>query len=819
MEEISLYNGAVAKMPQQQFAVVPSLSRVQGFGKEVDAAIKKGLEVAEDEAELHDFGVRQEVAAKRADLELERDLEWERRSALANGAEGSFWTAEGARNEDAIAEFNSKYEDKDAQIERPYWLPRNAARDAEASQQANLAANRQVQLMAVREEARRRRAAFDTNMQLAAAKNNYEMGNALLADAVRSGMLTPAEAELKRLKLSEQRMRGLGRAARGGRGQAVTVGGKPYHGVSAALAMQAARDDWKPSSEEFSKQEATEPAEGGAEPTETGAITLDKVGEVELHEAGETGAITLDNMRGEPEERESEAGPMVLDESLADYPEEAAPALPEGLSITLSGGYDPLSMDDAARVPLDAMRALQDDFSGTLRINQALGVDGRMHFDADQNAPLTVRAAAAQAEERGAIETETARGVVGEITLDTVRHNPAATVAQIMTQFDGAGIFEALGEGDAEVGKQRTQAIVQEWHARGTTGYTNVSAKNIERLVEAAVNAPTFGKGQEWRAMEKLNPNVSGSYDKPDREDEPDARKRWDALFAVYKRHREEFSVEKGKVLEPLTKYGDVDKDEFEPVAQEFYRWYMGKKHDALKRDAMSAGRAYYTAAVSEELAKNVAVGDDGKPVAQFSNEMGIVKGVLAKPVPDMGVEAAARQAEERERLNEQLTAASRARAQASYRQLAEFKQEHTKRGKEAERRKKAEERAAEKAEKAAEKREEARRQQELYKKRVMPRTARWEWSSSDAAPGMPPTCTVPREEYGRLMGELGLEDEHVPYMVCNGKKIMVVGYNQSGKVRLNGPAVQAVYGRPKKGQSWQLQGELGYHYEFKKRK
>ena len=257
MEEINLYNGAVAKMPQQQFAAVPSLPHVQGFGNEVDEAIKKGLEVAEDYAELHDFGVRQEVAAKRNELDIERETEWARRSALANGAEGSFWTAEGAMNEDSLSEFNAKWDEKYAQIERPYWLRRNAQRDEEVSLATSAERSRQTQLMAVREEARRRRAAFDTNLKLAAEKEQYQQGNELLADAVKSGMLTPAEAELQRLRLSEQRMRGLGSAARGGSGQAVTVGGKPYHGVSAALAMQAARDGWKTSSEEVSKQEAT----------------------------------------------------------------------------------------------------------------------------------------------------------------------------------------------------------------------------------------------------------------------------------------------------------------------------------------------------------------------------------------------------------------------------------------------------------------------------------------------------------------------------------------------------------------------------------
>ncbi len=796
--EFQVYSGAAPQSAQVSGKQVPLFAGVPQEGAAVDAAIGEVQELGVRLARLHDLGVQQRVTQERERIRTEMDVEMQQAAEAAWGSSESLFRADGSVNSDRYDGIVAKYWGECDGIQTgEFALRENAVRyEGERESERNDIALRMMRFTALKSLENTRKA-FADNLKLAVGREDWAAARGLVEDA-RGSLLNDAEAELELLRLSERRMRGLGRAARGGSRKAVSVGGRPYHGVSAALAMQAARDGWKPSGEEVAVAEAAEPDAGGA--AESGALTLGKAGEFHLSEGKEVVGYRPDI-------------------SSRFVSEKDAPALPEGLGMTLAGGDDPLSVDDAARVPLDAMRALQDDFSDTLRIGQELGADGRMHFEAEQNAPLIVRAAAAQAEVRGAIEPEAARGVVGEITLDTVRHNPEATVAQIMEQFDSAGIYEALGEGDAEVGKQRTQAIVQEWHARGTTGYTNVSAKNVERMVEAAVNAPEFGRGQEWRKMERLNPNVSGGYDKPDRKDAPEARKRWDALFAVYKRHREEFSVERGKEMQPLTKYGDVDKDEFEPVAQEFYRWYMGKKHDAMKRDAMAAGRAYYTAAVSEELAKHVAVGADGRPVAQFSNEIGIVKGVLAKPVPDMGVEEAAVQAEERERLNEQLLAASRARAQESYRKLAEFKQEHAKHGKEAERRKRAEERAAEKAEKDAEKREETRRQQELYKRRITPRTAQWEWSSEDSAPGMPPTCTVPREEYGRLMDELGMEDEHVPYMVCNGKKVMVVGYHQGGKVRLNGPAVQAVYGRPKKGQSWPLQGELGYHYEFKKSK
>ncbi len=801
-----MYEGAVSQMGEQRFAEPPQLGHVKGFGRELDAAIEGGLKVAEQYAELHDFGTRQEVAAKRAELEEEREAEWARRSALANGAEGSFWTEEGNLNEEAISEFTSKYAERDAQIERPYWLRRNAMRDAEATQNAQQAVSKQVRLAAVREEARRRKDAFETNLELAIRKENWGGANELLCDGVASGQMTKAEAELAKLKMDKARMGGLGRASRGTMTPpAVNVGGRTYHGASAALAMQAARDGWK----KQGAAEAATPMAGAGEdvrvdvggalphvPTEQERVTQVQVG-------GGAEAFTIDTEDQDVfrQMTEAPAAPTRADEAW-----------------TLGDMYDPVSMDAAAKLPMADFDLLRDDFVYTEGVMVQPGEDGRMHYNCLPTAPDAVKRVTAQAEEQGAIDPAAAKSMLAEITVAAVAQNPQASPEQLMKQFDESGIYEALGDGDAEVGKVRAQAVVQEWKDRGTAGTTQVNTKAIERLVAAKVNAPEFGKGQEWKTMEALNPGktIIAKWEMPDKEDELQDYKKWWTLYKVYKKYRNEYAASNGLNLEEDTpeNYEDV-RDEFAMRAQKFYNWYMkGKegKYNTLKNAAKEAASGLYTAEAALRLREGMAVGADGKVVYPgYSTEAEAIKGVLAQELPnDLGVEAAERAVAAMETRHARLAAAASKKAVEAYGKLREAKTETQVLAKEREK-------AAEAEAKAAEKEAERRRIQKLNLARMKPVQASWQWDGEDAPTGMPPTCTVPKAEMERLVRELGLEEGHAVYLKCNGKRILVTGENAGSRVELNAAAAQVIQPKPKKGQKYLLSGELGYSYEFKK--
>lgn len=820
MREIPLYNGAVAQQGEQRFAEPPQLGHVQGFGDTLDSAIEGGFKAVEEYAELHDFGTRQEVAAKRAALETEREAEWERRSALANGAEGSFWTAEGNLNEDALAEFTSKYAEKDAQIERPYWLRRNAMRDAEATQEATLAANKQVRLAAVREEARRRKDAFETNLELAIKKENWGGANELLRDGVASGQMTKAEAELAKLKMDKARMGGLGRASRGTMTPpAVNVGGKTYHGGSVALAMQAQRDGWKKQGGNENAAEAPAVLAGaGANEADIRvdmgnamprvATEQERVTEIQVGGGADAFAIGDEDQQMLRQMTEGPTAPVRADDSW-----------------TLGNAYDPVSMDSAAKLPMADFDILRDDFLYADAVMVQPGEDGRMHYNCLPTAPDAVKRVTAQAEEQGDIDPAAAKSMLANITLDAVAQNPQASPEQLMKQFDNSGIYEALGDGDAEVGKVRAQAVVQAWKDRGTAGTTQVNTKAIDSLVAAKVNAPDFGKGQEWKTMEKLNPGKTNTakWEMPDKEDELQDYKKWWTLYKVYKKYRNEYAAYHGLNLEEDTpeNYEDV-RDEFAMRAQKFYNWYMkGKegKYNTLKKSSQEAASGLYKTEIALKLREGMAVGPDGQPVYPgYSSEAAAIKGVLAESLPnDLGVAAAERAEAAMEVRHARLAAAASKKAVESYGQLRAAKHETQVLAKEREKAAEAEAKAAEKAEKAAEKEAERREIQKLNAARMKPVQASWEWDGQDAPAGMPPTCTVPKAEMERLVRELGMEEGHVVYLKCNGKKIMVVGENAGNRVELNASAVQSIQAKPKKGQKYLLDGDMGYSYEFKK--
>jgi ribosomal protein S30 len=70
-------------------------------------------------------------------------------------------------------------------------------------------------------------------------------------------------------------------------------------------------------------------------------------------------------------------------------------------------------------------------------------------------------------------------------------------------------------------------------------------------------------------------------------------------------------------------------------------------------------------------------------------------------------------------------------------------------------------------------------------------------------------------EEYRRLQQELGFDGSQAVYLRVGNTKVLVMGPNDTGKVQLNTPAVLKIQAKPKKGEKYRVNGELGYSYHF----
>lgn len=229
--ETPLYQGAAPQAARQQFAQVPQLPRMQMFGGQLDNAVAAGLGIADKFAELHDFGVRQEAEHRMRQNELEMQQEFERKCALAPGAEGSFFSAEGRLDEDVVAAFTDKWQQRNREVARPYWKRGNAMRGEEdvLARNDQLAGN--VGLGLLRQESARREAAFRDNFDLAVAQDDMAGACRIVDDAVVSGQITSARGQVMKLGLAKRAARAEGaRARRGGRESAAQFLNNFYEG-------------------------------------------------------------------------------------------------------------------------------------------------------------------------------------------------------------------------------------------------------------------------------------------------------------------------------------------------------------------------------------------------------------------------------------------------------------------------------------------------------------------------------------------------------------------------------------------------------------
>lgn len=458
-------------------------------------------------------------------------------------------------------------------------------------------------------------------------------------------------------------------------------------------------------------------------------------------------------------------------------------------------------------------------FSDSTRVLTLPGVHGAPEVSAAPYAPECVQRVAAHGNAHGGVDADQARMMVARITLDAVADNPMATGSQLMAMFDDAGIYEAMGAGDADVGKERCRAIVDEMVARGRGDTDKLATGAIKPMISAHLASREFAESREWGRVKATDPRRKKDgdgwevWDKSDLDEAE--RKRWFALYEVYGKYRKEFKPDAE---------GELDKDEFEENAQAFYRWYMDEKYGELKRADEAAAEDWYMMRMATDLREKVyADADKGAKYTGYSHDVQVAREVLRTlPPQNLGADelvAASVQAQKQDALR---SAAFRKAAAADYEKLRGLKQSKAANSEAAarkrEREQKAEERKAEKAARDAEKQAEKIAARKLFVARSAPREAAWKWDGKNAPDGALPGCRIPEAEYKRLVEELGYDGSQQVYVQVDGARIQVVGVSKSGRLELNAPAVAKVQKKPnsRKGESWKTRGSLGFSYYFR---
>ncbi|MBR5887716.1 MAG: hypothetical protein IKZ07_05850 [Akkermansia sp.] len=768
MYKEEMYNG-------ERVAVAPVAQPVVPRDVMSDAVAEGMRHVAAQVGQLVRTGAQMEDAKN--EFESERALmalqdstrkEMERRLHLPDGHEEAFFDKAGNIRETQMADMKARVDKALGGIGVNIIDPE---RRQQMQQKAGLTGARLLDSIGQTWESVQREkmeGSWRDALELAEERGQQGEVFSLIDRGVQMGIIPRSRGELLKVRMENKRLRGLGAAARAGVPQVVTLGGKEYSGANAALAMVAS--------------------------------------------AGEA--------KGEAKAEVPDTAPMQQAAVVA--PEEVvAPQLVSAWDGVLP---EPNSLDAYTMLPESERIALVDDFTFDRKVLTMTDDMGKEHFSCPVTAPETVQRVAAQAEAKGELDVDTCRGMVARITMDSAVENPEVSTEQILKQFDDSGIYAALGNGDAEVGKARTRAIVEEMRQRAQAGTTKVNMPTIQRMVDAKVHEPTFGSGQEWKSMEALDPMLKkksdGTYPEWEKGSDDVQRKKWFDLLGVYRKYRTEFNPY-AEALDPED--DDAERDEFNENAGAFYAWYKENVYPQQKKAAQDAAQDYYTAAVVEELRGRVDVNQSGQAVyTGYANEVALTRDVLSKPLPsDLGVAALAQREKAIQQGDVDLSKSFRETAAGDYKKLGKMKQaeaENSAAAKKAkERQEAAEKREAEKSAKEAEKRAEQQEARRLFVARSQPRQANWAWDGENAPDGEQPLCTVPVEEYHRLQQELGYDGTQLVYLRVGSSKVLVVGTNSTGKIQLNTPAVLKIQAKPnsKKGEKYRVNGELGYSYQF----
>lgn len=805
MRELPLYNGAVRQGAQQQFARVQA-PHVENMGGMVDSALQQLGTVGDKVIKLHDFGVQQDVEAKQRENDIEAEKEFMRRSALPWGDEDSFYLADGRVNEDSVKRYIAEQQQKNVLVEGNYWGGDAKLEHAARVNDVNGRLAQKVQLgLAAQENANRRRA-FEANYELAVERGDMPGALRALADAERAGQLLPAEVAKRKLQLHKKQLKDIGAA-----GGSVVVNGQEYSGASAGLAVARAKEGRPAKAEEATPVEEpmveanTAPVaeavpEAETEGSGSEGLTLGADGSVPVigQDAAAAESVTLD------EERMSRVSAGEVNEFAAGYANELVEGRPE------SGREKSEEERSWTLLPQRDVRDFFDSMNDSVRVKQVLRGDGGLDLFCESYAPDVVQRVVARANAAGELSAADAGEMVTVIAIDAVHANAGASVESLLKMFEGAGVYEALGEGDEAVGKVRAAALVNECKERMEKGTNKLGMDAIVRMVQARVDEVYRASGRD---VSRLNPRLEKKQKWVDRDD-----RRWHELKHLYLGLRKEFNpaLQDGLSHEKLMK-------EFEGNAQEFYDWYAGRDGIGTQRNAeyKAALKDWYTGQVSMRLADAyVGGGRYADGAGGFAADVSLAREVLKQVPPEvLNADVLAKQREVQQQEDEKRADKARKRAAEQYAKLKGLKEERsTKKAVEEKAKKKAEEKAAreeEKRLKAEEKKAQQLEERKLAVKRARPRRAVWEWDGVQAADGEAPACSLPKTEWNALVEELGYDGSTNVYVQLGSRKVLVTGYHEGDTVRLNTPAAMLLQDK-KKDAALRTYGDLGYSYSFK---
>lgn len=750
--DIPLYSGPVAVAPRQQFVSPAGVPHVESPGGAINAAIERGLNTVFEYAKMSDFGKMQELQLEQYEQEVQMRSEFAEAMALPNGAEGAFFHEDGSLNNDKVGEFVSRWQDKNAEVQRTF-LTREAGVKAAYSRrlvQQNIA--NMVSLMTRKEEFVRRENVFNMNLETCLLKNDWDGAYGNISAAEQNGLKSKVDAAHLRARVDAARVRHLA-SLPDSQFEVVSVDGRPYQGFAAVLAAQAKKDGWT----------GLAHAEGGKdEKVQAPGCEGGKVLQVELGQA-------------------------------------------DDISI------DPRSLDCLASLPKSCFVSVAESLGNDNYVKVTPGFDGRMAFDCGATALPAVKRLAAQANEYGEVSPEAVRCMVAAIVADSVTQNPRVSAGEIMPLFEKAGVFEALGGGNADQGKVRVQAVVDEWLERASGGTTKVNMQLIDALIDRTLESEYFGRNYDWFNFGELNPGVGDDEWERDALDEA-GQARWDRLRCVYKKHRAEFLAEQGEAVPEVLRTREVEK-----WAQRFWVWYRRKKEREEVSEAKRAAREFYRAEILERLHDALAIDERTGEVeySGYASEVELVQQVLNVGLPDdLGVAAYERAMVRLERKNADDSSGFRRLAADMYERLGAMKRQQRERA-EAE---KVLEKAEEKKQRAREKAEAVRERRRVQMERLRPRSASWAWDGAAMATGSRPMVSIPEEEFEAVVQTMDYDGDKPLYVSVNGQSLLVTGTNKDGKMRLNAAAVKVIQPKPHtmRGEKYALDGDLDFFYIIK---
>lgn len=689
------------------------------------------------------------LQANKAMMQMESEVNMEsiRRLALPDGDEESFFEADGTLRQGAVTDFVNERKNILNGLSKGVINSERRARLEQATFQFGVKLEGNLLENGMKAQVQKRQQLFEDNLELAELQENWGGAMGLIDDGVASGHISPVQAQIMKLKLQKRRASSVGRSAAAGFPETISIGGVDYDGDSAALAMSASKQG-------MYTQESTMPEE--IKPADGVSVEEPTAGEQEVQVSKPDIQSTLYTMGGMPT-------------------------------------FDSVSLFSTSEV-LDLSKAFDNDNA----IRTTAKDDGTPTFECEPIARNSVMAATARANENKELSYDDARTMLVDIAYDQYAKNPDVTESDVLGLFAKAGVFEALGHGDATIGENEAKALLGEIHSRVNYGTTKLSMKGIENMIDSYILSPEFGKGSEWRNILDSRPNLKKD-EKWDKGDTEESRARWFNAFGFYKKYRNEYDSS----LE-----GEPDKDEFNERAYDFYNWLVENKAKPMRDQYEKQAKDILRGRAVDKLKNQMAPAKDGS--IAYANELETARSVINEGISDNDVSVDAvmkQQAVYRENDKKRSEAFAKIVAEnKAYEKLKQAKQDTQTREADRKARKEAAEEAAKKSERAMER--------EYKRRRVARRQNGWAWDKANTPFGESASCTIPKSALSSF-DDMGYEEGQLVYVVVNGRKILVSGVNDGDTIQFNTPAVKIMNTGKKKNQLYRTSGNVSYHYSF----